>query len=428
MRKNKARILVVVLTLSVITSPFQSLASNKQEAEEKKQEMQENMDNVESEIEEMEGEISSIEEFVQSLDIQLSDLSTQLATLNVQMENKQGEIEVTTEELEVAKADEEKQYEDMKKRIRYMYENGNGVLIEMLFQTDNINDFLNKVEYVTKISEYDRNMLVKYQETKEQIIGLEVRLQEELVALATTQTEIEASKAEVEVAVATKNLEIENYRTNISEAEATRLTYANEMAIQERILSQIKIQEEKEAAEQAERESESRVAAEEAERKAAELAVQQNKPADNTSEEPAEIVLPPSVSNGGTGLVWPAASYNVSSEFGDREAPLEGASNFHGGIDIAGPSGTPIYAAAAGVVIDTGYEPTMGNYIIISHAGGMQTVYMHASYIEDAVVVGASVSQGQIIAGIGTTGLSTGDHLHFEVRINGVKQNPRNYL
>ena len=425
MRKNKARILAAALTLSMLLSPFQSFASNKEEAEEKKQEMQQNLNNIESEIDGLEEAVIDIEEFVQNLDIQLSELSNQLTTLNIQVDAKEEDIKTTQEELEAARVIEEKQYEDMKKRIRYMYENGNGMLIEALFQVESMAEFLNQAEYVTKISEYDRNMLVKFQETKDQIASLENNLQQELVALSTIQTEVETHKAEVEATIIIKNTEIQNYKDNISEAEAEKLTYANEIAFQERILAQLKEQEEQEALEQAQRESEAAVKQAEAEaaaKAAAESEAAANVPAPSN---PAAEDMP-SAGESASGLIWPTASYNVTSEYGDRDAPLEGASNFHGGIDIAGPSGTPIYAAASGVVLEAGYEGSMGNYIILSHAGNMQTVYMHASYLD--VSAGDWVVQGQVIAGMGTTGLSTGVHLHFEVRINGVRQNPRYYL
>jgi len=118
------------------------------------------------------------------------------------------------------------------------------------------------------------------------------------------------------------------------------------------------------------------------------------------------------------GLIWPIHA-PVTSEFG----PRWGA--FHPGIDIAAPTGTPIAAAKAGTVVFSGPNDGYGNYVCIDHGGGMSTCYAHQSRI--AVSEGQSVRQGEIIGFVGSTGHSTGPHLHFEVRIDGATQNPRNY-
>ncbi|HUG85317.1 MAG TPA: peptidoglycan DD-metalloendopeptidase family protein, partial [Euzebya sp.] len=116
----------------------------------------------------------------------------------------------------------------------------------------------------------------------------------------------------------------------------------------------------------------------------------------------------------------------ISSEFGYRIHPISGASRLHAGIDIAAPGGTPIGAAGAGTVVSVGWRGGYGNAVIIDHGGGIATLYAHQS--RTAASVGQSVSQGQIIGYVGTTGYSTGNHLHWEVRVNGAPTNPRGYL
>jgi len=117
-----------------------------------------------------------------------------------------------------------------------------------------------------------------------------------------------------------------------------------------------------------------------------------------------------------------SASYRISSRFGWRTHPVHGGRSFHTGVDLACPGGTGIRAAAGGVVIHSGWYGVYGNTVIIDHGGGVSTVYAHCSSLR--VSAGASVKQGQTIAGVGSTGLSTGPHLHYELRKNGTPQNP----
>lgn len=124
--------------------------------------------------------------------------------------------------------------------------------------------------------------------------------------------------------------------------------------------------------------------------------------------------------------VWPCAGGYVSSKFGPRKAPTKGASTYHNGIDIAASAGTSILAAKPGRVIFTGYNSARGNYLKIDHSGGIVTLYQHCSKI--LVSVGTKVNAGQRIALVGSTGISTGAHLHFEVQVNGTPKNPLNYV
>ena len=128
---------------------------------------------------------------------------------------------------------------------------------------------------------------------------------------------------------------------------------------------------------------------------------------------------------GSGSFVWPATSYLVTSEYGYRIHPLQGVQKFHSGIDIGAGAGTPIYAAAAGTVATATYNDSYGNYVLINHGGGNSTLYAHMSSM--AVSSGAYVTQGQVIGYVGSTGWSTGPHLHYEVRLNGSTVNPLSY-
>jgi murein DD-endopeptidase MepM/ murein hydrolase activator NlpD len=128
----------------------------------------------------------------------------------------------------------------------------------------------------------------------------------------------------------------------------------------------------------------------------------------------------------GTGqFVWPVSG-TITSQFGTRRHPVFGDMRFHGGIDIGAPHGTTVVAADSGSVIISTYNSSYGNYVVISHGNGITTLYAHLS--TRSVSVGDTVSRGQQIGRIGSTGVSTGPHLHFEVSVNGTRVNPRNYL
>lgn len=132
------------------------------------------------------------------------------------------------------------------------------------------------------------------------------------------------------------------------------------------------------------------------------------------------------MSGNGT-FTHPCPGYSrISSYFGYREQPLAGASTNHKGIDFAAPQGTPIYAAAAGTVTSSGYSGKAGKRIVINHGNGLVTIYMHCHTLY--VSAGTKVSKGQNIAAVGTTGNSTGNHLHFQVNSNGTPVNPLKYL
>lgn len=127
-----------------------------------------------------------------------------------------------------------------------------------------------------------------------------------------------------------------------------------------------------------------------------------------------------------TPTFWPTESTRVTSHFGSRKDPFTGKVKYHGGLDVGGEIGDPIYAAADGVVADTGTSPSRGQYIILSHASGLYSHYMHLNAI--STKTGATVKQGELIGELGNTGRSTGPHLHFEIMKDGVLVDPADYI
>lgn len=340
--------------------------------------------------EELKSKKAEAEAEKQSLSTQLDSILADIEEMEKKIADKEEEIALKEEELIQAQIDENDQYEDMKKRIKYMYENGNTQFFQILIESKSMSDFLSNAEYISSISEYDRDMLVQFQEIVKTVKEQEEALQAEYTEMEGLQDELIAKQASLEELIASKSSEISSLDAEIGEN-------AKKLAALE--------------------------AAAEAARKAAEDAArkQQEKASSYSNSAGASVV-----SGNGT-FTHPCPGYSrISSTFGWREQPLPGASTNHKGVDFAAPTGTPIYAAAGGTVVSSGYSGKAGNRIVINHGNGLQTIYMHCHKLY--VKAGTTVSKGQNIAAVGTTGNSTGPHLHFQVMSGGTPVNPMNYL
>lgn len=366
------------------------------EAQDRKTELEEELEKTEDTLKNLETLKGNTAAYVRELDESLSAVSDELETLNGSIAEKEGQIETTKGELEQAKETEKKQYESMKLRIKYMYERGDTSYVELFMESDSLSELLNKAEYISKISEYDRQMLDQYAATKDEIAADEARLETEHAELLDLKEQTEIKQASVEQLLSAKQAELRSYESQIVEAENQLSEYEKDLEAQEAAIRQI--------------EEEIKRQEEEARRKA---------------EAAGQSYVTKDI--GDIHFIWPCpASSRITSGFGGRSSPTEGASSNHQGIDIGAPTGSDILAAAEGDVVVSTYSSSAGNYVMINHGGGVYTVYMHASKL--LVSVGEHVSQGQVIAKVGSTGYSTGPHLHFGVRLNGTYVDPRSYV
>lgn len=366
------------------------------EAQDRKTELEEELEKTEDTLKNLETLKGNTAAYVRELDESLSAVSDELETLNGSIAEKEGQIETTKGELEQAKETEKKQYESMKLRIKYMYERGDTSYVELFMESDSLSELLNKAEYISKISEYDRQMLDQYAATKDEIAADEARLETEYAELLDLKEQTEIKQASVEQLLSAKQAELRSYESQIAEAENQLSEYEKDLEAQEAAIRQI--------------EEEIKRQEEEARRKA---------------EAAGQSYVTKDI--GDIHFIWPCpASSRITSGFGGRSSPTEGASSNHQGIDIGAPTGSDILAAAEGDVVVSTYSSSAGNYVMINHGGGVYTVYMHASKL--LVSVGEHVSQGQVIAKVGSTGYSTGPHLHFGVRLNGTYVDPRSYV
>lgn len=357
------------------------------EAEEEKRKLEERRDEVQEELAGLELEKSNVMESIEKMDKKMDKVNEKLQEINGNIEEVTEELELVSAELEVAEEQEASQYETMKKRIKYMYENGSNGYLDLIFSGSSIGDVLNRMEYVNKITKYDNQMLESYKETKLEVLEKKNEVSEKKNQFEVLQEEIELEQDTLKKIIKKKEDEINKFDDSIS--STTEEMKAFEKEIQKK----------------------------EAEIEA--LLLEQAKNSDFDMAFPSEI--------SGSGFCYPlSVKGTITSRFGKRKAPTAGASTYHKGLDIAAPMGVSILAAKGGTVVTSTYSSSAGNYIMINHGEGLNTVYMHAS--KRVVKVGDTVTQGQKIAEVGSTGYSTGPHLHFGVIVKGNYVDPEPYL
>ena len=357
-----------------------------QEAQDEKAQLEKALKEAQGTIEDLKDSKGDIESKVTELNQQLIDISARITDLENQLTAKSEDIQETKDELAGAKEREAQQYADMKVRIQFMYENGQTSYLEALLSSRNISEFLNSADYIAQIQSYDRQKLTEYQDTVESIVNLEAQLEQEYTELEALKSTVESNKATVAAMMRQKESELADISGDIEDAQSDADYYAAEIQAQEELIAAIK-----------------RAEAEKA--------------AAGVEEHPYT----------GGAFRWPCpSSTRVTSDYGTRVSPMSGASSNHKGIDIGASAGADIIAAADGTVTAASYSSAAGNYVMIDHGGGLYTVYMHASSL--LVSPGQTVSAGDVIAKVGSTGISTGSHLHFGVSLNGSYVSPWSYL
>lgn len=356
------------------------LDNEKKEQEKTKKELEATR----KDIERLKGQSADAQKYMEELDQMMAEVDGELYELNNQIVKLEADIEETKEELARAEKDVAAQNEMMKLRIQFTYEHNDEGYLALLFSSESLSEMLNRAEYISQISAYDRKMLTEYQNTVNRVAETKAKLEREHTELADKKGTVEAKKARLTLMQEEKEKELAAYNAKLAELgqlEAKQL--AEEEAREKRI-----------------REMEEQVKREEA-------------------------------ANGGPvitegSMFWPTISKRITCRYGvttNRKYP-------HQGVDIGavkpGVWGDPIYAAESGTVTLAGWDDGGGNWIWIYHGNGIYTVYMHCSKF--LVKVGDKVNRGDTIALMGSTGNSTGAHLHFAVRINGTYVNSEPYI
>ncbi|WP_252192604.1 peptidoglycan DD-metalloendopeptidase family protein [Pseudoflavonifractor sp. MCC625] len=312
---------------------------------------------------------------------QLEAINTELTNIQNQITYYDGEIAQKEAERVEAVAREEAQYELFCQRVRAMEEGGNVSYWSIIFQAEDFTDLLDRINMVDEIMSYDQAVMDELVATRKQIETLKADLETARAEQEAKKAEQEAKKAEQKQKVAEAQALLD--QINADAAEVNRQLEAESAAAaeiqQEIVEKQKKLEEER----------------------------KQN-----------NIVLDP-----GGDYLWPLPGYyKLTSAFGYRIHPITNRPQSHTGIDIPAPGGTAIKACKGGQVVTSAYHSSYGNYVVIDHGNGNSTLYAHMS--SRAVSEGQMVSQGQVIGYVGTTGSSTGNHLHLEIRVNYTRTDP----
>jgi len=377
--------------LSGITSnTIQDMREQISNAEKERNELKNSLSSVKDLVKKLEKEKTSLNNYVAKLDQNLAEIEARIVQLTEQIIVKEAQIVETQKQLEAALEKEESQHDSMGKHIRLIYQQGVKHYFEVLLQANSLGDLLNRITYVSSMAEYDKAMLDDFIATREYVELCKEQLDVEKMLLDETKAGVETEQQALEELIAEKAAEIDRYEKNINTQQQAIDQYEAELAEQTELIAQIEaaiIEEQKRILEE------------------------------------NGVIL----EYDGGAFVFPLASYTrVSSDYGWRIHPTLHVNQFHNGVDFASPKGTAIYAAYDGVVAAATYSSTMGNYVMINHGGGLYTIYMHASKLcveKDEIVV-----RGEKIAEVGSTGRSTGNHLHFTVRKNGEYMSPWEYI
>lgn len=322
----------------------------------------------------------------------LSALQKQISLLDSQIEAQQDEIDAQEEllteltqmiadktiELEESERQQAEQYDQLRSRLRYMVEHGTASSLSILLSSDSFSDFLNRYEIIRQISLRDENLFEQLKAIRDKVLTEKQELEDTKKEAEDTKAQMEANKAELEAQMEAKRKQMDSIQLaqkNVKDA------YAAMIETEDELMAQYK-------------------------KAAAEYAAQ-------------------STYVGGT-FMWPLPAGNnvVTCKYGMRTHPITGKRKLHTGVDLRAATGTKVYAANKGTVTTSGYSSAWGNYIIISHGGGITTLYAHLS--KRSVSKDDKVKQGDIIGYSGNTGYSTAPHLHFEISKNGSTYNPLN--
>ena len=367
-----AAFIIVAFVASIVLPAMAATEQQLNDAKSKTQQAKKDAENAENKKKAVLAEYNSI-------DKQINDTETEIDILEKQIEQTKNDIVLKEEELK--KAEEEyNEYEELfLTRARVMYENSEIKYLEILFGANDFSDFLSKLEMISQLMDYDKGILSKLEETKKKISAAKEELENILIRQEENAENLEKRRSALDVTLAQKQ-KLLNDATN--DFEKYKAIY--------------------EAAEAAE-----------------EALIRENARALSYSANPVKYT--------GGKFAWPVpGSQRVTSLYGYRNHPVYKSRKFHTGIDIGAGYGLNIIASADGTVTMATTNGGYGKCIIINHGSGLSTLYGHCSTL--LVSAGDKVTRGQVIAKVGSTGVSTGPHLHYEVRVNGSTTDPIQYV
>lgn len=378
--------LVMLLSLSMGSLTLSAGAVTQADIDALKQqaaEIAENKKNLNAQIAELKKKVADASAHKKLLDQKSDLIRDEIGNAESQIDRFETLIEQTREELELTRAEEEKQYEIFTRRVRAMEERGTISYWSVLFNADSFTDLLSTLDDVGEIMDSDQRAFDALRTLRES-------MEEKKATLENSLAEVEAQKKLLEEKRAELDKQVQEAAGVIAEISSTKAGY-------EKLLK-----------------------AEEAEANSIDAQIRQMQAALAGGGKLPEATL--------GGYIWPVTtSKKITSPFGARRNPVTGRTETHKGVDIGGVYySSNILAAKAGTVIISQYGSSYGNYVVISHGSGNTTLYAHMS--QRLVSAGAYVNQGDVIGITGSTGNSTGPHLHFEITENGGRVDPLKYL
>lgn len=426
------RILCAMLCVCMISIPMaipttvsaedsiSDLEQQLQQLEQENQKYQKILDDTKSDIAEKEEYKSALVSKVQVLDEKIAVTREKISSLNDDIKEKQDAYDKGLSEVE-------DQFDALANRLRILYMSGNATDLEIIFGAKDFSDLIDKMELVKSLANSDKELISEIQTKLDELSTKKESLEADKKDLETQQVSLKSDQDEFNKLISDNDEILKNLYASNSEAQNSLESAALQSDEIEAKISQYYAAQ-KAAAEHAAQASQSSSSS--GSSSSSSSSSSSGSSSSGSSSSGSSSVIVPS----GSGFAWPTPGFvSLSSEwFEDREVYN------HGGIDIAGAGimGTPVVAAADGTVVATNSSCThnwgksyscgcgggYGNYVMISHAGGKMTVYGHLTSL--TVSSGQSVSRGQVIGYVGSTGNSTGPHLHYECRLNGVRYNP----
>lgn len=374
--KNLKAVIAIVLSIALASSAIVWADTPSMETLKKQNEqLRKQIEQVQKDINKKKAEKKTVASQVAVLDKKLQLTEQQLDNVEEQLTTLEGQIVITKRELDRATMDATGQKELLKKRVRVMYETGSSGYLSVILDATSFGDFISRVDFLKKIVDYDLNLLKN------------MKLYRDTVAQKKTELQSQLDEQQV------VKKEISDQQEQVSQAKDERAKALNDLV---KDLKELDKQEDELLAES--KEIEKKI-----------------------------ISLQSSNKYVGGKLDWPVPGYyRITSQYGYRIHPILKTKKLHTGLDISVPTGTPVHAANDGTVIYAGYYGGYGYAVIIDHGGKLSTLYAHNSKL--LVSEGDKVKRGQVISKSGSTGLSTGPHLHFEVRKNGSPIDPNDYL
>ena len=423
-----AGIMLLTLILGLLPTPAHAASSSEirkqiNQLKEEKEAIKDKIQEVKDQYEENENEIADIISRKNVIDQEIRLLNEEITLISQQISAYSTLIADKQDELDIAQEHFQELSDAYKVRVRAMEEEGELSYWEVLFKANSFSDLLDRLNMVEEITNSDKRRLAELANAADQVDVARLELTEEKAGMDEAKAELDAAHGEMDAKRAEADAIIQELLTKADDLEALEAEFeAQEKAFLDEIA---KKEEEYDAAKQAEWEA----------YMATYVPPTTAPPVGNTNNSGGGSSGGNSGgghsgggsvgASGGGGWVVPCSYTSITSPFDNRVSPTTGASTYHQGVDLDTGTGWPVVAARAGIAY-TGYGSAAGNYVTIDHQDGFRSIYMHLSGF--SISNGTIVSAGQQIGLTGSTGVSTGDHLHFGISLNGVYVNPCNYV